>query len=152
MSMKYVLIPAVIVMALAGCGGENSVASLPVEKSNRCALDLVQGSKDRGVKVRQGVVELRGWALGSDSAAGTGKLVVTMKNAQGDVYTFEESSRYDRLDVAKAFNDEKYTKSGFFIRADLSTLPVGAYGILIKTPEKDRVVACSVSKNIIVES
>ena len=75
MSMKYVLIPAVIVMALAGCGGENSVASLPVEKSNRCALDLVQGSKDRGVKVRQGVVELRGWALGSDSAAGTGKLV-----------------------------------------------------------------------------
>ncbi|WP_152619943.1 hypothetical protein [Pseudomonas sp. C5pp] len=151
MSMKSVLIPAVIAMTLVGCGDDDSVASLPVEKSNRCALDIVQGSKERGVKVRPEIVSFHGWAIGSDSAQGASKLIVTLKNAQGKVYTFEETARNDRPDVAKAYNDEKYKKSGFFVKADLSGLEPGAYGIAIQTPEKDRVTVCAVNKNVIVE-
>lgn len=151
MSLKLVLVPAVIAMALAGCGNDNPVASLPVEKSNRCSLDVVQGSRERGIKVRPQVVELRGWALGAETAQGTSKMLVTLKSAQGQVYTFEGATRYDRPDVAKAFNNEDYKQSGFIVKADLSNLPAGAYGISIKTPEKDRVMACAVNKNIIVE-
>ncbi|WP_423770467.1 hypothetical protein [Pseudomonas sp. NLJ1] len=151
MNMKLVLVPAVIAMALAGCGDDKTIASLPVEKTNRCALDKVQGSTERVVKVRPGIVELQGWALGAESAQGVSNLIITLKNAEGQVYTFEEGARYDRPDVAKAFKNDGYKSSGFIVKADLSNLPAGAYGILIRTPEKDRMMACAVNKNIIVE-
>ncbi len=136
------------VALLSGCDQPSQVKTkAPLNAvSNKCWLDLINGSKEKVVAPKTSSVDFRGWAVDSNSntTPPTLNLILTSKN--GQAFVFENATRNARPDVVKAFNQNAYLQSGFQIAAEVSNLEKGTYRISLQMPVEGRLIICSTPK------
>ena len=139
-----------LISSLAACNSEGE-PKVETTSSNTCALDVINGERGALVRLKSGVVDFRGWAADFANSTAPATLQLVFKDNEGRSYPFESSLRYERPDVVKAYKQDAFLKSGFSVKADISSLKPGAYGVVVKMIDGNRVVVCPIKKNIIVE-
>ncbi len=140
----------VVLSALVACNSEES-PKVVTSASTACSLDVINGEKGALVRVKRGTATFLGWAADSGTNTAPAELQVVLKNNEGVSHAFGESQRFERPDVVKAYRQDGFLKSGFAIKADTSALAPGAYGVALKMIEGNRVVVCSIKKNVVIE-
>lgn len=145
------LAAAAVLAVTAGCDPDDSASRTITAFSDKCSLDTIDGKPDPLVRVKAGVVEFAGWAVDSTTHTVPATLQVFLKDSGSFSYSLEAPHRIDRPDVAAAFKQDGFLKSGFLFQADLSSLKPGAYALSLKMPDDGRLVACPVKKNLVID-
>lgn len=145
------LMSAAVLAAIAGCAPDDSASRVVTVLSDKCSLDAINGKTDPLVRVKAGVVEFGGWAVDSTTNTVPATLQVFLKDSGSFSYSLEAPHKIDRPDVAAAFKQDGFLKSGFLFQADLSSLKPGAYALSLKMPDDGRLVTCPVKKNIVID-
>lgn len=147
---------AVIAASLAFIGGCDQPPSqaAPAAKqrvSTLCVLDVINGSQDLVVQVKDKVVDFRGWAVDSENKAVPGSVNLVLTNKQGRAYAFPHSLRYPRPDVVKALKQDNYLQSGYRVMADVSSLADDTYLISLQMPTEDSIISCRTRKVLLIK-
>lgn len=141
-------LPLLALALLSGCDQPPQVnpKGSPNTISNKCWLDLINGSKEKVFMPKTSNVEFRGWAVDSNTNTTPPQLNLVLTSKNGQAFVFENATRNARPDVVKAFNQNAYLQSGFQITAEVTDLEKGAYRISLQMPVEGGVVTCSTPK------
>jgi len=141
---------ALLALALiSGCDQPAQVTAKDASRilSNKCSVDLINGSKDMIVAPQTSNVDFRGWAVDSNSNTAPPVLNLVLTNKNGQTFVYEKATRTPRPDVAKGFKQEAFLQAGFHIVTDVSGLAKDTYLISLQMPATDgRLITCSTPK------
>lgn len=147
------LIPVLALSILSGCSQEQDTKEQKQSQqlSSKCALDVINGELDLTVQAKTDKIDLRGWAVDSNSNTTPEALNVVLTDSKGVAFVFKGAKRFERPDVVKAYNQDTFLYSGFRLIADVSTLTTGAYSISLQMPLDKSLVVCKTKKALLID-
>jgi hypothetical protein len=122
---------------------------------SKCNVDRVNGQDTSTLTAvdvdRQQQLVLDGWAADVTKGVVSPSVIIELSPSGGSNYYASASRGRIRKDVAKAFGKPALEGSGFELKADIGSLPVGTYSLQVIQPEKGQVLACKYGKNIVIK-
>lgn len=141
----------VSVLALASMQGCSDKADNNVQVvSTDCWIDAVNDNATSPVKVNADVFSVRGWAADSSTGTAPKEMGVYITDSKGNKVIFKTDKRISRADVATARKQPKYEMSGFDIKVDGSSLPVGEHSLSLVMYRDGATVACATPMKLLI--
>ena len=119
--------------------------------SDKCAVDTIAGKTGASIYVPRSVVQFNGWAIDTVNQSAPKEIKLRLNGYKGDPVAFKDHTVIDRPDVARAFNNQKFLKSGFSFNADLSSLEPGGYSISFEIPGENSSLLCQSKVLLVIE-
>lgn len=135
---------------LSACSKEYSLYT-----SNGCYVDKVEGGVELSPQqfaVDEGVAaRFLGWAIDPFGKKSPSVVKVIAVNDQGKPYLLGYGGTgTSRPDVATAFNNQNYAKSGYRIEASLK-IPKGSYKLQLNSESDGNIIVCSPHVSLVVK-
>jgi hypothetical protein len=141
----------VSVVALASMQGCSDKADSSVQVASAdCWIDSVNDNAGSTVKVNVDLFSVRGWAADSSTGTAPKEMAVNITDSKGNKVVFKTDKRISRIDVATAKKQPKYEMSGFDIKVDGSSLPVGEHSLSLVMYRNDATVTCSTPTKLLI--
>ncbi|MBP5948275.1 MULTISPECIES: hypothetical protein [Pseudomonas] len=134
---------------LSGCDDNTASKTVTMNGSDKCSVDVISGKPDAIVYVKRGKVEIQGWAFDDATQVTAQNLQMRLTGAQGEA-TAKDPVRFDRPDVAKAYNNKELTNSGYNFVLDTTALVPGAYAIALEIPKGNAMYVCQSKKLVVI--
>lgn len=153
MTKQRVVLVILALIMLVGCDQQGETINKKISEvvSNKCALDLINGSQDKIVGVKSGRADFRGWAVDSQNNTTPELLNLVLTNKNGKTFVFAGAIRSARPDVVNKFKKDAFLQSGFRLVADVSGLEKDTYLISLQMPIAERLVICGSPKVLLVK-
>jgi hypothetical protein len=150
---KYGFMCLALTASLLGCSGGNDSNNIVV--SETCSLDSIVGAT--GVvpvftASADSTVEFQGWLADAMNSKTPKEVKIELINLNNQVQLSEiGSTGIRRDDVAAALKSPHVQNAGFSVKAKLTGMPVGEYGILLVGAYEKQVAACNTSRKLIIK-
>ncbi|AHG41916.1 hypothetical protein N018_17540 [Pseudomonas syringae CC1557] len=148
---------AIASVTMTGCndkeGSQGSAATTKTTyySSDKCNIDSIAGKTGASIYVPRGVAEFNGWAIDTANQDAPKEMRLRLTGYKGTPTTFKSPTIIDRPDLVKVFNNEKFLKSGFSFKADLSSLESGGYSVVIEIPGANSSLLCQAKVLLVIE-